>query len=226
VRLLGWLAGSGIAGGMIATYLFDNSQEIHFTDFPCTILAMPIAIWGMAYLLNSPTVWLKRTSAGLIATCAVCGITMLVAQVQNLGRTPWTVSQLNGLKAALHGQAFGYIAQQDRPWWIPKYAFAAGMLDARCIRLRPILATDLGDRIAQSGDGLMPVEILPFHAGESIDKWSLKLASIMDVHYLLQTGADPVPPGVAQECDRVFADGDLILYRIKATADAMHTAAR
>jgi hypothetical protein len=214
VRVLGWLTIAGVIGGMIASYLFNNVEEIHFTDFPITIIAMPAGIWGLALLAKSPKRWLRYVAVSLIAVCAVNGITTLYFQKVHSYHPPLRLSQVNGLKAVLKGDAFGYYAVADRQWWLPKYAFLAAMVDSRCIRLVPSVKADMENKIARAGRNFLPLEIVPFEPGTSIIDWSLKLADALSVSYVLDTQNDPAPPEIIGASECVFSDGDVRLYRI------------
>ena len=214
-RVLGWLAVSGIVGGMMATFLFENVENMHLTDFPCSIIAMPAAIWGLARLACQEAPWLRRTACGLIAACALCGVTTLVTYKRDLVTTSWTLDQMNGLKTALHGEPFGYFTREDRPWWLPKYSFVAALLDSRCIRLNPLIQADIENSHSRAYKTFLPFEMVPYRQGDPLLDWSLKLARALDLQYLLHTGPDPVPEAVAAQCERVFTDHDVILFRIK-----------
>ena len=217
VRLLGWLAFAGLIGGMVASYVFDNVEDIHFTDFPLTILAMPIGIWGLACLANSSTQWLRYGAVTLIALCAVNGLTTLYSQKLTSYHPPMKLSQLDGLKKELKGETFGYYASMDRQWWVPKYAFVSAMVDARCIRLVPSQKADIENRISRASTSFLPMEIVPFKPGDSIIDWSLKLAKALNVSYVLGTRYDPVPPAIVAASDCVFTDDDVVLYRLRST---------
>lgn len=215
VRLLGWAAFSGLAGGMMATYLMRNSQELHFTDFPCTLLAMPAGIWGLARLTDDSDRCLRAFAWLSILATASFGVMTLQRQKGELQKMPWSVTQMNKVMKELRGEPFGYFTSEDRSWWIPKYGFAAALMDSRCIRLHPLKSADIDNNFSAASQDYLPMEMVPYAPGEPMHAWALKLMHHLRIRYLLRTRDTMIPEEILQRCDLVCGGGELILYRLR-----------
>ncbi|MBK8093734.1 MAG: hypothetical protein IPK32_17610 [Verrucomicrobiaceae bacterium] len=214
-RLLGWLAFSGVTGGMVATYLFQNVEQLHFTDFPNTLLAMPIGFWGLARLSTASVAWQRWIAIVAMVLCTAFGVTTLNRQQKDMAKTPWTPAQLNEIKQALAGEPFGYFSAKDRAWWLPKQSFVAALLDTRCIRLWPLKSADFENRFSRAAMDFLPMEMVPFREGEPIHEWSLKFMHHVGIRHILRAGDGPIPPEIAAQCYIVCGSDNLTLYRLK-----------
>lgn len=214
-RLLGWLAFAALGGSMAAFHLFTHAEKFHFVIFPMAVLAQPIAVFGLALWASQLSGWRRALPVlPLLITLAAC---LVDAQQRKEGRvnSGRTLEELNALKQHLHGQPFGYIAKSDRPWWIPKRAFMAALLDSRCVRLNPLADADVGNSYSRFYNSYRLMELTPYQEGTPINEWSLKLARSLGIRHILQTKADPVPPAIAAACKPVFQSGDFTLYEIQ-----------
>ncbi len=214
-RVLGWLAFAALAGSMAAFHLFTHAEKFHFVIFPMAVLAQPIAVFGLAVWASQLSGWRRALPLlPLFITLAAC---MVDAQQRKDGRvnSGRTVEQMNALKQQLHGQPFGYISKADRPWWIPKRAFMAALLDSRCVRLNPLQDADVGNSYSRFYNSYRLMELTPYKEGTPIHEWSLKLAKSLGIRHILQTKSDPVPPAIVAACKAVFQTGDVILYEIQ-----------
>lgn len=214
-RLLGWLAFAALVGSMAAFHLFTHAEKFHFVIFPMSVLAQPIAVFGLALWASQLTGWHRAVPIlPLTLSLAAC---MVDAQQRkddrvNSGRT---LEQVNALKQHLQGQPFGYIAKADRPWWIPKRSFIAALLDSRCVRLNPLQEADVSNSYSRFYNSYRLMELTPYEEGTPIHEWSLKLAKSLGIRHILQTKHDPVPQAVVAACKPVFQSGDFILYEIQ-----------
>jgi hypothetical protein len=213
-RVLGWMAVASIVGGLAAFHLFQHAEKLHFTGFPMAVLALPISIWGMA-LWASQSSGLRRAIPALlmVITFASC---LKGLHKQKNGRMDLdvSISQMDTLKQKLGGEPFGYYADRDRPWWIPKYSFLAALLDTRCIRLNPLQSADVADQYSRFYNTCKPMELVPFGEGEKIGPWSIKLAQALGIRYILQTQHDAVPAEISALCIPVFKERGFILYQL------------
>jgi len=215
VRFLGWLAVSGLVGGIIAFHVFSHVQALHFTGFPTATFAMPIAAWGLAVLVSRTIGWHRGVAIALIAIAVING-GMDSAYRKNVPPVlPWTVDDFTTLKQHLGGETFGYVARSDRSWWLPKFAFIASLLDSRCIRLNPLQSADVDDKYSKAFGVCLPMDVVPYEKGEPVNGWSLKLARKIGVRYLLHSSLEPLPPAIISECTPVVQVKDIILYRLK-----------
>jgi hypothetical protein len=214
-RVLGFMAIASIVGGMAAFHIFQHVEKLHFTGFPMAVLALPVAIWGLA-LWASQSKGLQRAIPILllVVTFASC-IKGLHKQKNGRVNIGVTIAQMDALKQQLKGEPFGYFADQDRPWWIPKYSFLAALLDTRCIRLNPLQSADVSDHYSRFYNTFKPMELVPFGNGENIEQWSIKLAHALSIRFILQTKYDPVPPKVSALCRPIFEEGGFILYELR-----------
>lgn len=219
VQTLGWLCLTGILGGMAATHLIDNAESFHFTDFPCSTLAIPAAVWGLALIVHSSQGWRQWSALAAIAVTACFGVTVLRMQKAEFAPTGRTPEQLATLKSVLKGETFGYITQQDRPWWISKCGLLAAMMDSRCVRLNPLKSADVDDTFSKFYHSYLPMELVPYKAGDPLPEWCIKFARKLGVRYILHTQPDPVPAAIARYCRPVFTDQDMILYELKPEAE-------
>ncbi len=214
-RTLGWLAFAALAGSMAAFHLFTHAEKFHFVIFPMAVLAQPIAVFGLAVWAGQHSGWRRALPLlPLLISLAACVVDARQRK-HNRMNSRRTVEQVNALKQQLQGRTFGYIARTDRPWWIPKRAFLAALLDCRCVRLNPLAEADVGNHYSQFYNSYRLMELTPYEEGTPIHEWSLKLARALGIRHILQTKSDPVPLAIEAACKPVFQDGDLILYEIQ-----------
>ncbi|MGV3661828.1 MAG: hypothetical protein ACO1TE_16700 [Prosthecobacter sp.] len=223
-RVLGWLAFAALAGSMAAFHLFTHAEKFHFVVFPMAVLAQPIAVFGLALWASQLPGWRRALPIlPLLISLAAC---VVDAQQRKGGRvnSGRTLEQVNALKQYLQGRPFGYIAKGDRPWWIPKRAFAAALLDCRCVRLNPLAEADVGNHYSRFYNSYRLMELTPYKEGTSIHEWSLRLAKSLGIRHILQTKFDIVPPAIAAACKPVFQSGDFLLYEIQQPPAVVSTA--
>lgn len=216
-RLLGWLGIAGLCGSLAAYHLFEHEEGFHFVDFPMTVFAMPIATWGLA-------LWASRLAGLWRAIPMILLLIGLGAGVEDLLMRKWYVREkgpplqvLNELKQVLHGEAYGYYAIMDRPWWIPKNSFTAALLDTHCVRLNPLEEADHKDNYSRFYNSYKIMELVPYEKGKPFHVWSLRLARSLGVRNILTTPADFIPEEIKKSCHIVYESGDYRLYRINET---------
>lgn len=218
-RLLGWLALAALCGGMAAHHLFDHAEKFHFTDFPMTVLAMPIAGWGLALWAARLQGWRRLLPAAALAVGFATGVEDIVLRKNFLREKGLPLQVLNDLKQTLSGETYGYFARRDRPWWIPKNSFTAALLDTRCVRLNALADADVQDNAARFYGTYLIMELEPYVDGEPMHEWSLRVARKLGVRHFLETAADPVPEEIKQRCSPVYSAEKVVLHRLRETSD-------
>jgi hypothetical protein len=217
-RWIGWLALSGVIGGQMATYIFNFSEQLHFSDFPATLLAMPAGIWGLTVLLRSGRLPLRALALLLIGLTTVFGLTTLIRQKKDMRPSALTVTRLTDIRKTLGGEPFGYFTTQDRAWWLPGYSSLAALLDTRCIRLWPLKSADLDNRFSRAASDFLPLEMVPMVKDEPIGAWSLRFIRRLHLKWLLSEKGAPLPDEVRPYLELVSQGDGIKLYRILETA--------
>lgn len=217
-RWIGWLALAGVIGGQMATYIFNFSEQLHFSDFPSTLLAMPAGIWGLTVLLRSARLPQRAIALLLIGLTTAFGLTTLIRQKNDMKPSPLTVARLTDIRKSLGGEPYGYFTTEDRAWWLPKYSFLAALLDSRCIRLWPLKSADLDNRFSRAASDFLPLEMVPMAKDEPIGAWSLRFIRRLKLKWLLSEKGAPLPDEVRPYLELVSQGDGIKLYRILETA--------
>ncbi len=217
-RILGWMALSGIIGSFIGFRLLGGmADNLHFIMMTHAVLVMPAGIWGLARMVCWCSGAARWTGVTLIVVSAAMGAVDLVQRRSTSDRTPWKESDLAGLKQALHGRPFGYVAKKDRSWWIPWHSTLAAMLDCRCIRLHEIRAPGAAQEntAASYYGGRRPFALVPPVWGKEDEiTWALRFARHAGIECFLEFGTDKLPAEIKSRCREVSRIPLITLYEL------------
>ena len=217
-KRLGWLALSALLGAFLGYRLLEDMAEnqLHFIVMAHALLIMPAGVWGLAmrFTQAGAKTWQKVGAAFLILLGTGMGVADLI-QHREAYQRPWTIEQLEPIKKALAGRAFGYYARMDSGWWIPVHGPLAAMLEARCVRLAP-LKSELpgGWEVSRSQSKARPFELVPPGANESMEDWSLRFAEHLGVTCLVECAGDRLPPPVKARVREIARIPGFVLYEL------------
>jgi hypothetical protein len=223
-RLLAWLPFTGLVGGLVANTFSDHFQKFHFVEFPYVVLALPLAVIGYGVLLGHQRRWVAGLAVAVLLGGSAWGTWELGSHPKRARVTTLTVEDASTLKKYLNGAPFGYVANVDRPWWLPINASLAAALDSRCIRLNVLKEADFEDPCSQYYADFLPFAVQCFRPHEKIPTWSLEFARALKLDYILATSNYPVLDDIAKECDPVLQTESFLLYKIKAAKPIVATA--
>lgn len=211
-RTLGWMALTGIAGTYAAYSLMHSmADRFHFVLLVQAVLVLPAGIWGLARMAAiHGGAWRVSSGVVLILSTAM-GIHDLVWLRKADRRAEWKRNDVAAIRSALQGQPFGYFADSDRQWWIPKQTILASLLEARCIRLNELPGRDSYTRYY--GADLLH-ELVPRQPPESAETWSRRFAARLGIQHVLEIAPDTVPPAMQPYVKEVIRSGGLRLLEL------------
>ena len=147
----------------------------------------------------------------LAGTAVLMGLQTVLSPFAPDPDSIWSKSDLARLHKALDGQPFGYMTGKDRGWWISKHGLLASAIGTRCVRINP-LESDHG-RTAFYGNEA-PFRLVPPVQNESVPQWCLRFMAKIGVRHLIETRADPLPPGLKKICQKVASIEGIDLYEL------------
>lgn len=216
-RMLGWFALSGIIGSFIGLRLLDGvADNLHFVFITHAVLVMPAGVWGLACMIQHSNRTARLVAMIVLALSTGMGVWDLVHLHGQYAQSPWKRGELDPLKAALRGRAFGYFAKVDRPWWMSKHSSVAAMLEARCVRLQQMEGEN-DEAYARYYGAARPYQLVPRYEGESADDWSLRFAHKTGVDCMIELGSDTIPEAVKKHLRVVIAVPHATLYELLPT---------
>jgi hypothetical protein len=214
-RFLGWLAIAGLCGGTAAFHLFQHEEKFHFMDFPMLLLATPTAAFGLALWISRVKGWQRLAPILVLSIGLGFGAEDLFLRKYSGNVIQITPRQMDAVKDELRGQPYGYFTTKDRPWWIPRRAYMAAVLDSRCIRLNPVISADVSNRFSRFYNSFELMSLVPYGEGEPLPPWSLKVMKRLGIQYILKAPGDPVPAEIESICDKVVESQGITLLKLK-----------
>lgn len=220
---LGWLALAALAGSYMAYHLLlPDGDRSHFTMYAHAFLVIPIGVWGLYALLADGSQIQMKISTTLLTLVAIAGVYELWGTRAWQSPLPIAAEDVPAIKEKLCGQQWGYFAERDRNWWIPQMSALAGVLDSRCLRLNEIPDKDRKSNAARFyGSGRL-YDLVPEVAGESHLNWSVRLATKLDIRYVVEFDRAPLPADLRPTLTEVLKVPGLRIYQWQSSPEAPH----
>ncbi len=212
VRVLAWMALLGGGAACVVLQLMrSNPDSFHAMTLTQSLLVLPTSFWGLVRLIQTDQRQRRPLWIMLASVSVVMGIPTILGPVMIDEAEPWKTKDISIIRAQLAGRPFGYVAQEDRRWWLPKHAFLGALLEARCIRLNPLSdRTQLGQFYGERA----PFHLLPRSEGESDDDWSRRFMVRLGIRDLIEAPNDPLPQAWKDQCQVLVSSGGLTLYSL------------
>lgn len=223
-RLLGWLCLSGIVGAAFALQAMHSADRFHVVIMTHSVLVMPIGACGLLWLILRSQGRLRMLALALYIIGAACGIHTLLSNAALQGTETWSVQDVQELQQHLQGRPVGYLAQNDRDWWIPKLCTLGAVLDSRCVRLNPRDERKLDHYDAISSR--TPLRWLLPKEGETQVDWSFRFAQALGIRHIVETWQDPLPASIRARLQPIHSVPGLMLYEIGPQAPSVAGAER
>jgi hypothetical protein len=218
MRMMGWLALSGVVGSCWAAHLleqlFKMADRYHVMIFIQVVLVMPMGIWGLVRIM-SLSVGMRRVAAlALLIASLGMGVHDLWVPLFRRIPTRWQTEDLARVREILQGQPLGYWGTSDGGWWFSKHGVLGSMLGSRILRINP-LATERDSNASQFYGYSVPLKMLPPDGDENLREWATRFARKVGVEYVAEIGLDTLPVGIRQRSDEVFSGPGLRVYRLR-----------
>lgn len=216
VRLLGWLSVLAGGGACVALQLLRRNPDcFHVMTLAQALIVMPVGLWGLVRMAIVGKHRVRLTSLVLASAAVLMGLQTVLSPFAPDPDSIWTKSDLARLQKVLNGQPFGYMTGKDRGWWISKHGLLASALGTRCVRINPF-ESDHG-RTGFYGNEA-PFKLVPAGENESLSQWCTRFMARLGVRHLIETHADPLPPGLKETCRKVASIEGIDLYELPAAA--------
>ncbi len=192
-RLLGWMAVSALIGSYGAYHLLlPEGERFHFTMYAHAIFVMPIGFWGLARMISQHPGWPQRYAIAALSLATLMGAYDQYDYRLEPADVKCTLQDLATVRGELRGEPFGYFSRKDRNWWITRHSVVGSMLDSRATRLNTLEIDDLSR--AKFYGSARPLQLLPVKPGEDELDWCLRLADKLQLKFIIEFDADPLPP--------------------------------
>jgi hypothetical protein len=218
MRMMGWLALSGVVGSCWAAHLleqlFKMADRYHVMIFIQVVLVMPMGIWGLVRIMSLSVGMRRVTALALLIASLGMGVHDLWVPLFRRIPTRWQTEDLARVREILQGQPLGYWGTSDGGWWFSKHGVLGSMLGSRILRINP-LATERDSNASQFYGYSVPLKMLPPDGDENLREWATRFARKVGVEYVAEIGLDTLPVGIRQRSDEVFNGPGLRVYRLR-----------
>lgn len=217
-RVLGWLALCGLVGSLFAFHALSSPDKFHIVIMSHSVLIMPVGACGLLWMAVSTRGRHRLLAMALYVSGAALGVHTLLSNDILQGAEAWKLSDVQTLHQHLRGRPFGYLARNDRDWWIPKLCPLGAVLDSRCVRLNPLdesKSAHFNPKLSR-----IPLEWMPPRKDESPVDWSLRLAKALGIRHIIETWQDPLPSVIRARLKPLHTAPGLFLYEIDEPAAA------
>jgi len=214
-RTLGWMALVSIASACITFHLLQKmTDRHHITLFIQAVLVMPTGIWGAARLFTRSSRGLRSMCLAVITASCLMGAHDLLLPFLSRTDTTWVSSDLQKAKEILNGAPVGYIATQDRGWWIPQRGVMSSIIGSRIIRLNPLKSEqDIASSVFYGYH--KPFTLVKPIPQENVNAWTLRFAQKLGIQYLIEFPSQPLPPPILEWTKRVVSTPSFSIYTLQ-----------
>jgi hypothetical protein len=225
-EFLGWLAFSGIVGSYMAHGILERlSDGWHITALCHGIIVVPISVWGLCVWWEESAKWRRVGITSIMTLTLSMGMADFWMQWKNGGNLPVKRDDLLALRQKLDGQPFGYHADSDRQWWIPRHSTLAALLHTRCLRLNRLDGVEADGHSRYYGHNRI-VSLLPKSQINEKEKLPLRIAEKLGLRYILETPVDKIPEAMRSELQLALRAGDVTLWAIRQSPDSVVSQAK
>lgn len=218
MRMMGWLALSGMVGSCWAAHLLEQHFKMvdryHVMIFVQVVLVMPMGIWGLVRMMSLSVGVPRLAALAWMMISLGMGIHDFWVPLYRRIPTRWQSGDLAQVREILQGRPMGYWGTSDGGWWFSKHGVLGSMLGIRILRINP-LASERESGASRFYGYAVPLKMQPPEGDENLREWATRFAKRVGVEFVAEIGQDTLPAGIRERSDLVFSGPGLRVFRLR-----------